>query len=215
LDIRDGAGWARAAETATQKFGAVHLLCNNAGISPFFKPVEEIEEDAWRLMLDVTLTGAFLGVRTFLPRMKAHGEGGHIVNVASMCGLDPQPGMADYDAAKFGVVGLSEAIRDELAPVGIGVSVLCPGPVRTSLWRTSRKVRGLPDTEAPPSQAGSASPDGRDPDWVGRRVMRGVIDNELYIFTHPERLRDIDRRFETIRAGFEATTAHLALDPIS
>lgn len=215
LDIRDRDGWTRAADAAEARFGCVHVLCNNAGIAPAYKPIEEMAPEDWDLMLQVNLTGTFNGVRTFVPRMKAHGQAAHIINVSSMSGLCGLPGLADYAAAKFGVVGLSDALRMELAPAGIGVSVVCPGAVKSLIWRTSRKVRGLSDITTPPqsSMGGSASPTARDPAWVGRRVLRALGEDEFYVFTHPERQQGVQERFAAIMAAFDATASYLREDP--
>ena len=119
--------------------------------------------------------------------------------------LGSVPNLAPYAATKFAVVGLSESLRVELAADGIGVSVLCPGGVRSRLWRTSRRVRGLPDTDTAPTDISgqSASPDAMDPYLVGLRVVDAVRDNELYVITHPEMRPGVVSRHERLMAAFD------------
>lgn len=190
LDVTDREGWARAARDVPVAMGPVQLLVNNAGVSTNGMPFAEIGPELWDRVLSINLTGVYNGVHYFLAGMRAAG-GGHIVNTSSMGGLVGFPGLSPYAATKFGVVGLSESLRAELAPDGIGVSVLCPGGVRSRLWRTSRAVRGLPDTDTPPDDvSGQSANAAMLPEEVGRRVLDAVAANELYIITHPE-MRDL------------------------
>jgi NAD(P)-dependent dehydrogenase (short-subunit alcohol dehydrogenase family) len=163
---------------------------NNAGVSTNGMLFGDISPELWDRVLSINLTGVYNGVHYFLDGMRAAG-GGHIVNTSSMGGLVGFPGLSPYSATKFGVVGLSESLRAELAADGIGVSVLCPGGVRSRLWRTSRAVRGLPDTQSPPDDvSGQSATAAMLPEEVGRRVLDAVTANELFIITHPE-MRDI------------------------
>jgi NAD(P)-dependent dehydrogenase (short-subunit alcohol dehydrogenase family) len=163
----------------------------------------EIGPDLWDRVVSINLTSVYNGVHYFLDGMRAAG-GGHIVNTSSMGGLRGSPGLSAYSATKFGVVGLSESLRSELAGHGIGVSVLCPGRIRSRLWRTSRAVRGLPDTDVPPDDAsGQSATADMMPDEVGRRVLDAVAANEPYIFTHPEMREVIVQRHERLLRGFD------------
>ena len=137
LDVTDREGLARAADEAERVFGNVHVLCNNAGMG-ILGPVTLARYDDWDWGLGVLLGGVVNGIQTFLPRMLAHGEGGHIVNTSSMAGVLPIPGAAIYITAKAAVIGLSEALRSELAGEGIGVSAFCPGPVQTNIREGGR-----------------------------------------------------------------------------
>jgi NAD(P)-dependent dehydrogenase (short-subunit alcohol dehydrogenase family) len=205
LDVTDRAAFARAAEAAEAALGPVRLLCNNAGVSALGLMIETIDPAVWDKVVDINLGGVFNGVHTFIGRMRAAG-GGHIVNTASLAGLSVGgAGLGAYVASKFAVTGLSEALRVELAPAGIGVSVLCPGAVRTQLWRTSRRIRGLPDIDTPPPEAliASASPDGLDPLEVGLRVLEAVRTDEFYILTHDTTRNAVARRHDEIMAAFE------------
>jgi NAD(P)-dependent dehydrogenase (short-subunit alcohol dehydrogenase family) len=208
LDVTNRDDWARAAREVTEALGPVQLLVNNAGVSTLGLQFDEIGPELWDRVISINLTGVYNGVHYFLDGMRAAG-GGHIVNTSSMGGLIGFPTLAPYSATKFAVVGLSEVLRADLAESGIGVSVLCPGGVRSRLWRTSRAVRGLPDTDVPPPDASgqSAGPGGMDPDEVGRRVLDGVTADELYIITHPEFREYVEQRQERLLHGFDRAKA--------
>jgi NAD(P)-dependent dehydrogenase (short-subunit alcohol dehydrogenase family) len=137
-DVADPIGVEEAAEATFRAFGAVHVVCNNAGVGGG-SGIDDISVDTWRWVLDVNLMGVLHGVRTFLPHIRAHGEGGHIVNTASMAGLNSGLGFSPYSASKFAVINMSEGLAVELAPFDIGVTVLCPGFVRTRISESSRK----------------------------------------------------------------------------
>ena len=204
LDVTDRDDWARAVERVTIEMGPVQLLVNNAGVSTLGLTFDEIGPDLWDRVIAVNLTGVYNGIHYFLHGMRAAG-GGHIVNTSSMGGLLPSPALVPYSASKAAVVALSEALRAELADAGIGVSVLCPGGVQSRLWRTSRAVRGLPDTDTPPSDISgqSARPDAMDPYEVGRRVLDAVLANEPYIMTHPGMRPYVAERNERVMHGFD------------
>jgi NAD(P)-dependent dehydrogenase (short-subunit alcohol dehydrogenase family) len=205
LDVTDRDGWARATREVPALLGPVQLLVNNAGVSTFGMSFDEISPELWDRVVAINLTGVYNGTHHFLPGMHAAG-GGHIVNSSSAAGLGGVPKAGPYSATKFAIMGLSESLRAEFAESGIGVSVLCPGSVRTRLWRTSRAVRGLPDIEVPPQEllvGGSADPNGMDPDEVGRRVIDAVAANEPYIMTHPELREFATDRHNTLLRGFE------------
>ena len=121
------------------------------GVSTFGVRFEDIGPELWDRVIAINLAGVYNGVHYFLAGMQAAG-GGHIVNSSSMAGLLGVPMGGPYAASKFAIVGLSESLRAELVDSAIGVSVLCPGSVRTRLWRTSRAVRGLPDVDVPPPE---------------------------------------------------------------
>src|SRR5262245_14290540 len=133
LDVTDRGAFARAAD----EVGPVHVLCNNAGMG-ILGPVSAARYDDWDWGLGVLIGGVVNGIQTFLPRMLAHGEGGHIVNTSSMAAVVPIAGAAIYITAKAALVGLSEALRSELAGRGIGVTAFCPGPVRTNIREGGR-----------------------------------------------------------------------------
>ncbi|HEY1962991.1 MAG TPA: SDR family oxidoreductase, partial [Rhizomicrobium sp.] len=145
LDVTDRQAFARAAETA----GKVHILCSNAGVF-LGGPTQDATYDDWDFCLGVNLGGTINAVRTFVPRMIAQGEGGHIVLTSSINGLFASGGVGPYTASKFAVTGIGECLRMNLAPYGIGVSILCPGPVASDLFESTPAVRpnSLSDTGA-------------------------------------------------------------------
>lgn len=196
LDVTDRAAYAAAADAAERAFGAVHLLCNNAGIG-ILKSIGTASFNDWDWAVDVNLNAVFTGVKTFLPRIRAHGQGGYIVNTASMAGLLQYSSAGLYVATKFAVVGFSEALRAELAPEGIGVSAFCPGGVRSNIreYEKTRPERFAADEPPAAPRLGFSFSDAdrarlaaltMSPEEAGERVLRGVRDNALYIFTAPE-----------------------------
>ena len=196
LDVRDRAAWAAAKRDAETRHGAVAILCNNAGIGPNVGELVDADPAQFDRMIAIKLTGTYNGIRTFAGEMRARGEG-HIVNTASMAGLETIAKLGAYTAAKFAVVGLSEVLRKEMQPHGVGVSVLCPGMVSTNLPVTTAKVDGR---DAP-----KGNMPGIDPARVALRVVEGIRHNWPYILTHGERKAAVEDRFKAIIAAFEAT----------
>lgn len=194
LDVADRANWADVAESA----GPVHILVNNAGVS-VFGPTDEASYADYDWIMGVNFGGVVNGLVTFVPRMKALGEPGHIINVASMAAFLSGPQAGIYTASKFAVRGLTESLRYNLAPHRIGVSLMCPGLTRTNAWDSALK---RPDAHAasgfaPPdadalAQFGTAFDLGMDPLEVGEKTLRGMIENRGLIFTHPEFAEDFD-----------------------
>jgi NAD(P)-dependent dehydrogenase (short-subunit alcohol dehydrogenase family) len=193
------------AAAARQRFGAVHILCNNAGIALFGEIADATHHD-WVYTMNVDFWGVVHGVETFLPVLIEQGAGGHIVNTASMAGLVGMRWLGIYSAAKFAVVGLSEALHRELKPRGIGVSVLCPMIVATNINENSVRMRpselrtgkevALPAADA--MVGGTIAPE-----EVARRVVRGIERGDLYILTHPEQREILRRRAAKLDAMFE------------
>jgi NAD(P)-dependent dehydrogenase (short-subunit alcohol dehydrogenase family) len=210
LDVTDREAWARAAREVPDELGPVQLLVNNAGVSTLGLSFDEITPELWDRVVSINLTGVFNGVHAFLGGMRAAGEG-HIVNTSSMAGLLGSALLSPYAATKFAVVGLSEALRAELGEAGIGVSVLCPGGVRTQIWRTSRPVRGLPDVDTPPDDLSAQSARAAmAADEVGRRVLEGILADDPYIFTHPEFRAPVVARHELLLRGFDRAEGFVA-----
>jgi NAD(P)-dependent dehydrogenase (short-subunit alcohol dehydrogenase family) len=206
LDVTDRDGFARAADEAESVFGNVHVLCNNAGMG-ILGPVTQARYDDWDWGLGVLIGGVVNGIQTFLPRMRAHGESGHIVNTSSMAGVLPIPGAAIYITAKAALIGLSEALRSELAGEGIGVSAFCPGPVQTNI-REGGRTRpeqyadsGYAELERNLEERPN-SPLWMDPVECGERVLTGILDDDLYIFTHREFREGAEERFQSMLASF-------------
>ena len=206
LDVTDREGFTHAADEAQRVYGNVHVLCNNAGMG-ILGPVALARYDDWDWGLGVLIGGAVNGIQTFLPRLLAHGEGGHIVNTASMAGVLPIAGAAIYITAKAALIGLSEALRSELAGEGIGVSAFCPGPVRTNIREggRARPARygdsGYTELERELEERPN-SPLWMDPVECGERVLAGIRRDDLYILTHREFREGADERFRAILASF-------------
>jgi NAD(P)-dependent dehydrogenase (short-subunit alcohol dehydrogenase family) len=191
LDVTDREAFARAADDVERVFGRVHVLCNNAGVNLFNDLAEATYQD-WDWVLGVNLGGVVNGIVTFVPRIKAHGEGGHVVNTASMASFVAGPGAGIYTAAKFGVRGLSEALRFSLLPHRIGVSVVCPGLVKSRIFESERirPPEYATDSTPPDERIMAALPQiheaGMTPEEIGEKVLRGIRRNDFYIFPHPE-----------------------------
>ncbi|HEU0221818.1 MAG TPA: SDR family NAD(P)-dependent oxidoreductase [Paracoccaceae bacterium] len=202
LDVGDAASWARAAAEIEHSLGPVQVLCNNAGVGPGRSKVEDLSPEDWNWTLQINLTGVFLGTRTFVPRLVSGGLEGHVVNTASILGLFPTPFHAAYVTSKFAVVGLSEVMRMELAPKRIGVSVLCPGLVRTRLRANSLSRRpSRPEARPPVAVAAEPGPDrplGIAPETVGPFVLSAIRDSRFYVITHPEYGGVIENRMQRL-----------------
>ncbi len=204
LDVTDRNAFENAAREAEQVFGNIHVLCNNAGIY-LYGPMQKATYEDWDWVLDVNLGGVINGIQTFVPRMISHGEGGHIVNTSSISGIFVAGGTGIYATSKFAVVGLSEALRLDLELENIGVSVLCPGFVNSSIYDCD-KTR--PDQlansgymvkqEILDKLKNAHEEFGMDPLAVGEKVLSAVRMNRLYIFTHPEFAGEIRRRSKAL-----------------
>jgi NAD(P)-dependent dehydrogenase (short-subunit alcohol dehydrogenase family) len=202
-----------AADATIARYGKVHILVNNAGVGGG-GPYGAWTEAGWNWTLGVNLMAAIWGIEIFGPLIEQHGEGGHIVSTASIAGLISGGGNVTYNVSKYGVVALSEGLRAELAPRGIGVSVLCPGFIRT---RIMDSLRNLPERFPRPSDerlAAMRSSDmfkfiqerishGIDPAYVGELVREGIENDWPYIFTDLEFEPSIEGRFAAIKQGFD------------
>jgi NAD(P)-dependent dehydrogenase (short-subunit alcohol dehydrogenase family) len=201
-----------AADATVARFGKVHILINNAGVGGggsygFWT------DAGWEWPIGVNLMAVVWGIEIFGPLIEQHGEGGHIVSTASMAGLISL-GSTPYNVSKYGVVALSEGLRLELAPRGIGVSVLCPGFVHTNIMDS---LRNLPARFPRPSEQTvnairSSTPfqmvrdrvlKGLDPQYVGELVREAIENDWPYIFTDNEFEPLVDARFAAIKAGFD------------
>lgn len=204
-DVADEAQMRAAAQATIDRFGKVHIVVNNAGVA-LGGMTGEIDLKDWRWIVDINLMGVAHGVEIFTPLIKSHGEGGHIINTASLAGHIAGPGMAPYHATKFAVVGYSEAMQQELAPADIGVSVLCPAWVKTNIHRSGfNKPTGGGNEEDPQFQEMSKVIDGGlDPADLGEWTATCVEDNRLYIFSHPEFAAGIDMRYAAVKADYDA-----------
>jgi NAD(P)-dependent dehydrogenase (short-subunit alcohol dehydrogenase family) len=202
LDVTSREAFARAADETERVFGKIHILCNNAGVN-LFVPIEESSYNDFDWIMGVNFGGVVNGIVTFTPRIRKHGEGGHIVNTASMAAYLPAPIAGIYTASKFAVRGLSEALRLSLFPYNIGVSVFCPGLINSTIYE-SEKVR--PQALSSPENASKNQlfmdklPEvhkfGMTPEEVGKKVLEGIRRNDLYIFSHPEFKEELKEIFD-------------------
>lgn len=192
LDVRDRDAYAATADAAEAALGPVSLLFNNAGVIVAETP-RKLTYDLWDFAIGINLHGVINGIQTFVPRMLKRGQGGHVVNTSSGAGLVATGSGVLYCTAKFAVVGMSESLNLELASAGIGVSVLCPGPVATNVIHRSQE--GVPKGAEPLSEAqekrraerremlSKVLQQGTSADEVGRMVLTAVEQNRLYIHT--------------------------------
>jgi NAD(P)-dependent dehydrogenase (short-subunit alcohol dehydrogenase family) len=215
-DVADPASVERAAAATYAAFGNVHVVCNNAGVAAA-GGIDNIALDNWRWVLDVNLMGVLHGIRSFLPHIRAHGEGGHFVNTASMAGMNSGLGFSPYVTSKFAVVGMSEGLAMQLRPHGIGVTVLCPSYVRT---RIGESGRNRPERYGQTQPLDPASPaaalvaeiarnleSGLDPASVAARVLAAIRHDEFYVFTHPGMRAEVEERFAAILAAMDNVAA--------
>jgi NAD(P)-dependent dehydrogenase (short-subunit alcohol dehydrogenase family) len=214
-DVADADQVGNAAARAVERFGKVHVLCNNAGVSRA-GTVERVALSDWDWVIGVNLKGAVSGIHALLPHIKAHGEGGHILNTASINGVVGTALAGPYVATKFAIVGLTEVLAAELAGSKIGVSVLCPGPVRTRMVDNGRnrpaRFGGPFDLAADTANAERNArylamiAKGMPPEQVAEIVLAGIRRDQLYIFTHADRRLEVDARLNRVRDGFEGAT---------
>ena len=213
-DVADRASVAAARDAAIAAFGPIHVLCNNAGVGTGGR-IDTVPPPAWEWLMGVNLMGVIHGLSEFVPHMKEHGGECHIVNTGSMAGMNGFRGMGPYCASKAAVVSLSEALASELAETIIGVSVLCPGSVNTAFYESRRNAPASVPPPPPNSREARAHAQGRTvridhgipPPEVAARVLQGIRDRDLYIFTHPEMRSMIDDRHARLSAGFDKAAA--------
>lgn len=202
LDARDADSWRDAADVAEASFGKINILCSNAGVGAGKGNIEDRTLDDLDWVWNVNARGMYVGVKEVLPRIRRHGEAGHIVITSSVMGAFATPGVALYTMSKYAAAALGETLYLELKGTDIGVSILCPGVVRTALLTNVQKNM--------PSQQGSTANErtlsfleaGADPRDVGQRVLEGIRDGDFYIFTHPEYRDLVEERFKLILSSF-------------
>ena len=209
-DVSSRDSVAAARDFAIAAFGPVHILCNNAGVGTGGR-IDTVPPPAWEWLMGVNLMGVIHGLSEFVPHMKQHGGECHIVNTGSMAGMNGFRGMGPYCASKAAVVSLSEALASELEETQIGVSVLCPGSVNTIFYESRRNAPATVPPPPPNSREGRALAEGRSlriehgilPAEVAARVLAGIRDRDLYIFTHPEMRPMIEDRHVRLSAAFD------------
>ena len=207
LDVTDREGFARAADKAEAAVGPVQVLINNAGVG-VGGLIEQATYDDWDWVMGVNLGGVINGIVTFLPRMIASGLEGHIVNVSSMGGVAALGSVGVYATSKFAVMGLSEALRTDMIGRNIGVSVYCPGPVKSNMGEAVKlrpanlsnsgyKPPDIPPGAAPHPMMLTAMSEVE----AGRHVLRGIRQNRLFILSHPEFREVIKARGDALVAA--------------
>lgn len=213
-DVADPDALRRAADFTLERFGKVHIVVNNAGVSLAGKPGKIPLED-WRWIVDINLMSVAYGVEIFTPLIQSHGEGGYFINTASMAGHIAGPAMSPYHATKFAVVGYSESIRADLAADNIGVSVLCPAWVRTDIHNAGVNKPSLTngatadesssnEPEAGIADIAAVIESGIAPDDLAQWVLECMLAKRFYIFSHPSMTQHLDARAALIKADYEA-----------
>jgi len=192
------------ADRAFGELGAVHVLCNNAGVA-LWGGLESATHRDWEWGIGVNLWGVIHGIEAFVPRMIAQKEPGHIVNTASMAGLIASQGLGVYNTTKYAVVGLSETLQKDLRGYGIGVSVLCPMGVKTAIRQSARNRPAELKNAGGDEVGGAVELIGRylEPEHVAERVLRAIHADRLYVITHEEGLTPLRRRFERMARAIE------------
>ncbi|MGB0906664.1 MAG: SDR family oxidoreductase [Maricaulaceae bacterium] len=213
-DVADADAMQAAAKATTDAFGNVHLVFNNAGVSLAGMPGQFNLQD-WQWITDINLMGVVYGTESFLPLIAAHGEGGHIVNTASMAGHGASQGMGPYHATKFAVVGYSEALRMELAKTNIGVSCLCPTWVKSNIHNTSDKSPGAVNNREEFKKTKAYQTvkalieNGMDADVYAELCMKAIEADRLHVFNDPAMREALIMRHEMNLAEFDANIADL------
>lgn len=195
------------ATAAVERFGGVHVLCNNAGVG-VSDPVGSTSLEDWRWTLDIDLWGPIYGVHTFLPIMEQQGEG-HINSTASMAGLYSSASLGAYNVAKHGVVALMTSLERDLRLAGsnIRASVLCPGPINTNIVDSERNRPAESAAKHTGTEAGTkfwdmltrSLADGMDPDDVGPLVLDAVVNDRFWVLTHPEMASIVEKQVAALR----------------
>lgn len=209
VDVTDRQALEEAADETEAAFGRIHVVCNNAGVAASGNIKDHSFQD-WDWLMGVNVDGVINGIQVFTNRILSHGEGGHIVNTASMAGLLPIAALSIYNTTKFAIVGLSEAIAQDLAEFDVGVSVLCPGFVDTNIYTSERNrpaAFGGEDASSfnlPDDSNQEVSFDGMiEASMVGDMVLHAIQTNELYIFSHPEFQDAVTERHQDMLAALE------------
>ncbi len=215
VDVRDPASVDALAKATVDRFGTAHLLCNNAGVSRMAGHDRLTDQD-WRWLFDVNLFGVVNGVRSFLPILKANPDGGHIINTASLSGLCATPSQAAYAASKYAVTGFSEVLAMELQAEGgkVGVSAVCPGPVRTNIGSSARnrapeygeidRSNPAPDIHELAFRGDITDDAWATPEWIADQAFEAALAGRFWVITHPEMMGQVERRHEAIMAAFRA-----------
>ena len=217
VDVSSRADLARAADAVEGRFGTVSLLFNNAGVN-LFQTIEDSSYDDWDWILGVNLQGPINGVMTFVPRMILAGKGGYVVNTASMAGFLAAGVCGIYNTTKFAVRGLSGSLRASLAPRGIGVSVLCPGLVKSYIYASDEirppelKAGAKPVNSENVKRLAEVHEFGMEPDVIAARTLEAMRENRFHVFSHPEFKDELRELFDETLADFRDYAADAGYD---
>lgn len=230
LDVTDYAQWEAIVASATEEFGKVHMVVNNAGVGGTPGKIEDTEHETWQWVMDVNVMGVLYGAQACVPAIKAHGEGGWVLNVASMAGMMGMPYAGAYCASKAAVVSMTESWFAELQPHGIHTSVLCPAFVKTRIHESYRNrqekyaVAAEKRIDKEKLQAGAkaatmAVESGIPAEMLAKRVVEALVSKQMYIYTHPNYRKVTSGRFKAIDKAFvdaeqSPTVGHLINEDI-
>ncbi|MGX7895959.1 SDR family NAD(P)-dependent oxidoreductase [Tsuneonella sp. HG222] len=207
LDVASQQDWAEAVECIEGAFGKIHILVNNAGTT-FAGTIDKATLDDWHWIMQVNFYGVVYGLNACIPRIRSHGEGGHIVNVSSMAAYLPASEVGPYSTSKFAVRGLTASLRPALAADNIGVSELAPGLTQSNIHEAAgKRPPEFSDTSFAPDPAfvrafGEMMSAGMDPDEVGRKTVAGIRANAPVIFSHPEFRDEFQELSDLLVAAF-------------
>jgi NAD(P)-dependent dehydrogenase (short-subunit alcohol dehydrogenase family) len=185
VDVSDRAQMREFADAVHAEAGPVDLLLNNAGVGLAARFLDTEPED-WDWIVSINVMGVVHGCHFFVPPMVERGRGGHVVNVSSMAGYHASPALAAYSATKFAVLGLSEALREELRPHGIGVTAICPGVINTPITRNARARGAAEDPKTRERVASLYERRNYGPDRVARNILKAVERNRSVAPISPE-----------------------------
>jgi NAD(P)-dependent dehydrogenase (short-subunit alcohol dehydrogenase family) len=208
LDVTDRTSLRAAAEKVVERFGAVHIVCANAGVSGHMGPIELGTDADWDWVIDVNLKGTINTVQAFLPWLMKNDHDGHVVITSSISGMRihrPSRGQGMYNTTKFGLMGFGEALSLDMEPHGIGVSLICPGIVNTDISNSGRNrpqryggAKALNENH----ELAKIAATGTDPLEFGRWVVRAVELERLFVPTHEDGQEQVEQRHQRISAAF-------------
>src|SRR6185312_8328054 len=217
LDISDEAEVRRAAGDVEAAFGNLHILSNNAGVAFAGSPLLGVPQQQLDWIFGVNVFGTLQCCRAFVPLIQKHGQGGHIVNTASIGGLQVNPLLRNgpYAMTKYAVVAMSETLALDLEDTGIGVSVFCPALVATGLYKSAQRrperFGGAYKPAATTTTAARVMPTNAiSGDEAGEGVRQAIVDNEFFVFTQPQTRASIENRHRRLMAGFDANDRYMA-----
>lgn len=212
LDVADRKAVYEAADRIDAHFGEIHLVFNNAGVGYLGTPLDQVPDETFDWVVGINLVGVMNAMKAFVPKLRKHGKGGHIVNTSSMAGLVVEKGWHSgvYSATKMGVIALSQDMRESLAGVGIGVSAFCVGLVQTNLEANAGKLQpgGSGKIADAPDMLQQAS---MSPDEAGEIALRGIQNNDFYILTHPELWSHVAEYHQDIHDAFVKSSREMGI----